>query len=113
MVARGYFQLAKLCPIGIYLKDLQTAPNSRLWMLRLIRELCSDLQNVVSSASTCPIGIYLKDLLAAPNSRLWMLRRVRELCFDMHVCPLNINLMDPQFETVKHPQSPILRVLRS
>ena len=50
MKARGYLQLAKFCPIGIYLKDLQTAPNSRLWMLRLIRELGSDLQNFVSSA---------------------------------------------------------------
>ena len=53
MVARGYFQLAKLCPIGIYLKDLQTAPTSRLWKLSLIHELCSDLQIF------CPLSIDL------------------------------------------------------
>ena len=48
---RGHLQLAKFRPSGIYLKDLQTAPNYRLWTLRLIRELCSDLQNFVPSAS--------------------------------------------------------------
>ena len=55
MAARGYLHLAKFCPIGIYLKNVQTAPNSRFWMLRLIREVWSDLQ------SFCPIDINLTD----------------------------------------------------
>ncbi len=48
---RGYLHRAKFWPIGIYLADLQPAPNSRLWMLRLIREPGSDLLNFVPSVS--------------------------------------------------------------